>query len=216
MTTVARRSFHDRVALDRDGVAAHTGAARTTVINWIQNRARFGFPNAFTDGSGREWFWVDDIDAFRVAHKAAKLAELTKVDRTGDPNELVTSGEAARILGYSSYRNLPDELTGHPDDIEILSDGRRRRFWYRRTVWAHADARTGRRSTGHAPRTTGPRKAYSYSDDPRLQVAADLLAEVKAAGRDRRGLGAELARRLGIRPRTAQRLLAAVEGDQPN
>ncbi|GIF04656.1 hypothetical protein [Actinoplanes siamensis] len=215
MTIVARRIFNDRVALDREGVAAHTGTARTTVLNWIQQRARFGFPDAFTDASGREWFWADDIDAFHTAHKAAKLAILTEVDRSGDPNELVTSGEAARILGYSSYRNLPDELTEHPDDVEILSDGRRRRFWYRRTVWAHADARTGRQSTGHAPRTTGPRKPHPYANDPRLQAAADLLAEARAAGRDRRGLGAELARRLGIVPRTARRLLSAAEGDQP-
>jgi hypothetical protein len=210
---VARRNLSDRVALDREGVAAHTGAARTTVINWIQQRSRFGFPDGFTDASGREWFWADDIDAFHAAHQAAKLAELTQVDRGGDPHELVTSGEAARILGYSSYRNLPDELTGHPDEVEILSDGRRQRFWYRRTVWAHADARTGRQSTGHAPRTTGPRKPHPYADDPRLQAAADLLAEATAAGHDRRGLGAELARRLAIPQRTAQRLLAAAEGD---
>ncbi|GAA0490856.1 hypothetical protein Ade02nite_23400 [Paractinoplanes deccanensis] len=216
MTTVARRTFSDRVALDRDGVATQTGVARTTVINWIQQRARFGFPEGFTDDSGREWFWADDIDAFHAAHQAAKLAELTEVDRGGDPNELVTSGEAARILGYSSYRNLPVELTGHPDHVEILSDGRRRRFWYRRTVWAHADARRGRQSTGHAPRTTGPRKPHPYADDPRLQAAADLLAEAAATGHGRRGLGAELARRLGVAERTAQRLLTAAEADQPS
>jgi hypothetical protein len=52
MTTVARRTFNDRVALDREGVAAHTGVARTTVINWIQQRARFGFPDGFIDDSG--------------------------------------------------------------------------------------------------------------------------------------------------------------------
>jgi hypothetical protein len=211
---VARRTFGSRVALDRAGIVAHTGAARRTVNLWHRNRATTGFPTSFTDSSGGEWFWQDEIDAFRRAHKRAKLSVLTKVDRSGDPNELVGSGEAAKILNYSSYRNLPDELRDHADDVELLSDGRLRRRWYRRTIWAIADARTGRQSTGRTPgTTTGLLKPHPYADDPRLQVAADLLAEAQAAGRDRRGLGIELGRRLGVAQRTAQRLLTAADAD---
>jgi hypothetical protein len=115
-------------------------------------------------------------------------------------------------LRYGSYRNLPDELRDRPDDVEILSDGRLRRRWYRRTVWAIADARTGRQSTGRTPgTTTGARKPHPYADDPRLQAAAELLDEAREAGRDRRGLGVELSRRLGTPQRTAQRLLTTVE-----
>jgi len=120
---------------------------------------------------------------------------------------------AARILGYGSYRNLPDTLYDRPDRTEELPDGRIRRKWFRRTVWAVADARTGRQSTGRTPGTTGPRKPHRYADDPRLQAATELLAEARAAGRDRRGLGVELARRLGIAERTAQRLLTAAASD---
>lgn len=214
MTGVARRTFGARVALDRAGVAAHTGASRSTVNHWHRHRDRFGFPDAFTHDGG-EWFRLDQIDAFHAAHQRLKLAVLTTVDRSGDPNELVGSGEAAKILRYGSYRNLPDELTDHPDAVELLSDGRRRRYWYRRTVWAHADARTGRQSTGRTPGTlTGPHKPHPYADDPRLQAAADLLAEAGKDGRDRRGLGVELARRLDIAQRTAQRLLTAAEADR--
>ncbi len=214
---MARRTFGNRMALDRSGVAAHTGAARSTVNHWHRHRERTGFPHAFTDEAGGEWFWLDQIDAFHTAHQKAKLAVLTTIDRSGDPNELVGSGEAAEILRYGSYRNLPDELRDRPDDVEILSDGRLRRRWYRRTVWAIADARTGRQSTGRTPgTTTGARKPHPYADDPRLQAAAELLAEAKEAGWYRRGLGIELARRLGVAPRTAQRLLntaeCAVEG----
>ncbi|GLZ01895.1 hypothetical protein [Actinoplanes sp. NBRC 103695] len=212
MTDMARRRFGRRVALDRDGVAAHTGAARSTVNHWHLHRQTTGFPDGFTDDGGHEWFWLDQITTFHTAHQAAKLAELTQIDRDGDPDELVGSGEAARIMRYSSYRNLPDELRDRPDDVERLSDGRLRRRWYRRTVWAIADARTGRQSTGRTPGSaTGPRKPHPYADDPRLNAALDLLRAARAEGRGERGLGAELAARLGIAPRTAQRLLAAAE-----
>ncbi|MBW4704611.1 hypothetical protein [Micromonospora sp. RL09-050-HVF-A] len=197
-----------RPALDRAGVAAHTGAAYSTVNHWHRHRARFNFPEGFLH-DGREWFWLDDIEAFHIAHRAAKRAELTKVDRRGDSEDLIGSGTAARVLGYGSYRNLPDTLYNHPDRVETLSDGRVRRLWFRRTVWAVADARTGRQSTGRTPGTTGARKPHPYADDPRLSAAIVLLAEADSTGRDRRGLGVALAQQLGITERTAQRLLAA-------
>ncbi|SCL26218.1 hypothetical protein GA0070624_3262 [Micromonospora rhizosphaerae] len=61
-------------------------------------------------------------------------------------------------LGYGSDRNLPDTLLNHVDRVEVLPDGRVRRMWFRRTVWAMDDARTGRQSTGRTPGTTGTRK----------------------------------------------------------
>ncbi|WP_433530265.1 hypothetical protein ACQPYA_29505 [Micromonospora sp. CA-263727] len=208
MGDMARRVIGGRTALDRAGVAAHTGAAYTTVTHWHRHRARFGFPHGFAH-DGRDWFWLDDIEAFHTTHLAAKRAELTKVDRRGDPKDLLGSGAAAKVLGYGSYRNLPDSLYDHPDRVETLPDGRIRRLWYRHTVWAVADARTGRQSTGRTPGTTGARKPYPYADDPRLQAAITLLTEADAAGQDRRGLGVTLARQLAITERTAQRLLAA-------
>jgi hypothetical protein len=205
---VARRTIDGRTALDRSGVAAHLDVAYSTVNHWHRHRTRFGFPQGFQH-DGREWFWLDDISRFHAAHLAAKRAELTKVDHRGNPDDIVGSGAAARILGYGSYRNLPDTLYNRPDRTEQLPDGRIRRYWFRRTVWAVADARTGRQSTGRTPGTTGARKPHRYADDPRLQAATELLAEARASGRERRGLGVELARRLGIGERTAQRLLTA-------
>ncbi|MDG4807623.1 hypothetical protein O7634_12760 [Micromonospora sp. WMMD1120] len=208
MGDMARRVIGGRTALDRAGVAAHTGAAYSTINHWHSRRARFGFPEGFQH-DGQEWFWRDDIEAFHVAHLAAKRAELTKVDRRGHSEDLIGSGAAARVLGYTSYRNLPDTLYAHPDRVEVLPDGRMRRLWFRRTVWAVADARTGRQSTGRTPGTTGARKPHPYADDPRLRSAIALLAEADRTGRDRRGLGVALAQQLGIAQRTAQRLIAA-------
>ncbi|GIF74125.1 hypothetical protein [Asanoa siamensis] len=208
MGGVATRMIGGRSALDRPGVAAHTGVAYSTVNHWHRHRARFGFPAGFHHDGG-EYFWLDDIETFHVAHLTAKRAELTKIDRRGDPHELVGSGTAAKILGYSSYRNLPKTLLERPDREEELQSGRIRRRWYRRTVWAFADARTGRQSTGRPPGATGPRKPHPYDGDSRLAAAAELLAEADDTASDRRGLGVKLARRLGISQRTAQRLLAA-------
>ncbi|BCJ63006.1 hypothetical protein [Polymorphospora rubra] len=207
MGDMARRVIGGQTALDRAGVAAHTGAAYSTVNHWHRHRARFGFPEGFHH-DGRDWFWLDDIETFHTEHQAAKRAELTKVDRRGNPDDLIGSGTAAKILGYRSYRNLPDTLLNHPDRTTKLPDGRTRRLWFRRTVWAVADARTGRQSTGRTPGTTGARKPHRYADDPRLQAAIALLGEATAAGRTNHGLGNELARRLDVTPRTAQRLLA--------
>ncbi len=207
---MARRVMGGRIALDRAGVAAHTGAAYSTVNHWHRHRARFGFPEGFRH-DGRDWFWLDDIEAFQGAHQAAKRAELTKVDRRGDPEDLIGSGAAARVLGYGSYRNLPDTLLDHPDRVEELPDGRVRRLWRRRTVWAVADARTGRQSTGRTLGATGARQPHPYANDPRLHTAIELLTETGAAGRDRRGLGVKLARVLGVSQRTAQRLLAEAQ-----
>ncbi|MEU5552132.1 hypothetical protein ABZ738_20380 [Micromonospora sp. NPDC047793] len=208
MNGVARHVIDGRPALDRAGVAAHTGAAYSTVNHWHRHRARFGFPEGFSH-DGREWFWLDDIEAFHAAHQVAKRAELTRVDRRGASDDLLGSGAAARVLGYGSYRNLPDTLYDHPDRVETLPDGRVRRLWFRHTVWAVADARTGRQSTGRTPGTTGARKPHPYADDPRLPAAIALVAEADRAGLDRRGLGVALAQQLGITERTAQRLLAA-------
>lgn len=212
MSTVTTRTINGRVALDRAGVAEYTASAYTTVVHWHRHRDRFGFPEGFLH-EGKRWFYADDIDTFHTAHLEAKRAVLTKVDRRGDPRDLITSGMVARILGYRSYCNLPESLYDNPDHVETMSDGRKRRYWFRQSVWDHADARTGQQSPGRTPGSaTGPRKPHPYAGDPRLAAARDLLREADTHGRDRRGLGKQLAEQLGIPERTAQRILAVAAG----
>jgi hypothetical protein len=212
---MGQRTQHGRQQLDRAGIAARTGAAPATVDYWYRQRAHTGFPaKADTGADGRNWWWLEDVDAFRIAHLAGREATFTRVDRRGQPNELITAPQAAKVLGYKDHRSLPRVLLDNPDRADELPSGRLRRRWYRRTVWAYADGRPLRHSTGHPVGIPGSvRKASPYADDPRLDAAGQLLNEVG----DHRtvGLGAILARRLGIGERTGQRLIAAARQVEP-
>jgi hypothetical protein len=214
---MGRRTRRGRHQLDRPGIAERTGVSPATVDYWHLHRAETGFPvQADTDSHGRDWWWQDDIDSFHTAHLAARAATFTHLDRTGDPHDLLTAPQAAKILGYANHRSLPDELTDHPDDADELPSGRLRRRWYRRTIWAYADGRPLRHSTGRPVGTgTGPRQPHPYADDPRLDAARSLIQQARASGHTTTGLGARLARQLGITERAGQRLIkAALDGEQ--
>ena len=132
------------------------------------------------------------------------------VDRTGNPRDLLTAPQAARVLGYKNHRSLPDELLQSPDRADELPSGRLRRRWYRQTVWDYANGRPLRHSTGRPVGTgTGPRVEHPYAADPRLHDAHALIDQARAAGTRTAGLGAQLARQLGIGERTGQRLISA-------
>ena len=197
--------------LDRPGIAEHLGVSTATVDYWHLHRDETGFPTkADTDADGRDWWGQKAIDAFYAAHLANRAARFTEVNRAGNPRDLLTAPEAARVLGYKNHRSLPDELLDDPDQSEELPSGRLRRRWYRQTVWDYADARPLRHSTGRPIGSgPGPRVPHSYAEDPRLDAAQVLIEQAHAAGTGTIGLGALLARQLGIGERTGQRLISA-------
>jgi hypothetical protein len=213
---MARRIRKRRSQLDRPGIAEHLGVSTATVERWHHHRASTGFPvPADTDPTGRDWWWQRDIDTFHAAYRAVRAATFSPVRRDGDPDELLTAPQVARVLGYADHRSLTPTLREHPDHTEALPAGGVRRFWYRRTVWAFADSRVERRSTGRPAGTTTNAAIAKrpYGDDPRLDVARQLLCDAQHSGRSTAGLGAQLARQLGIHERTAQRLLRTARDD---
>ncbi|MGH3947524.1 MAG: hypothetical protein ACRDSE_00130 [Pseudonocardiaceae bacterium] len=212
---MATRTRRGRRRLDRAGVATLTGVSTATVDHWYHHRASTGFPEvAHSDTDGRQWWWKSEVEAFHSVHLAARAATFTRVNRSGEPDDLLTAPQAAKVLGYKNHRSLPDLLLANPDDTQQLPSGRLRRHWYRRTLWDYADARPLRHSTGRPTGSgTGPRKPHPYADDPRLDAALALLTE--AGGQPTTGLGAELARRLNIGERTGQRIIHAARHTQP-
>jgi hypothetical protein len=211
LPVMARRSRQRRTQLDRPGIAEHLGVSTATVDFWHQHRATTGFPvPADTDPTGRRWWWNTDIDSFHTAYQAARAAAFTQVHRDGDPEDLLTAPQVARVLGYADHRSLTPTLREHPDHAEPLPAGGLRRFWYRRTVWAYADSRAERHSTGRPASTTNPHpRGHPYADDPRLDAARQLLHRAEESGQTVEGLGTQLARQLGVHERTAQRLINA-------
>jgi hypothetical protein len=206
---MASRTRQRRTQLDKPGIAERTGAAEATVDYWYLQRATTGFPpKADTDTNGRDWWWQNDIDTFHTAHLAARAATFTTIDRSGDPDELLTAPQAARVLGYADRRGITPTLRNHPDYTELLPSGALRRYWHRRTLWEFADSRVQRHSTGRPAGTTNHhRQPHPYADDPRLHTARQLLDQAEAAGQSTTSLGAQLARQLGISARAGQRLI---------
>jgi len=211
ITGMGERIRNGRTQIDKAGVRAYVGAGASTVNLWHRACGTSGFPKpAETDDDGRAWWWLDDIKTFWTAHLTARAALFTRADHRGEPDDLLSAPQAAKILGYKDHRSLPDALIDNPDQTEELPSGRLRRWWYRRTVWAYADSRPLRRSTGRPlGATSSPRKTHPYADDPRLDIARQLLTDAHENGTGTSGLGVQLARRLGIHERAAQRLIQA-------
>jgi hypothetical protein len=207
---MASRRRHGRTQLDLTGVCNLTEASTATVDYWHLHRANNQFPECATiDSDGRRWWWQNDIQAFHAAHRARRAASFTDVDRHGDPFDLLTAPQAAKVLGYKDHRSLTPSLRHHPDDVTVLPSGLLRRRWYRHTIWTFADTRVDRHSSGRPPGSrakTG--RVEPYTNDPRLVVARELLEQASNGGQTD-GLGVHLASQLDISERTGQRLINA-------
>ena len=211
---MASRVRQGRIQIDRTEISARTHASASTVNHWRRFRTRTGFPNPADCDDGRDWWWLHEIDTFHHNYRANRAASFSKIDRRGDPHELLSAPRAAKVLGYRNHRSLPAILLNNPDHVKELPSGRLRRSWYRHTLWTYADTRVDRHSTGRPIGATNSRHLpHPYAEDPRLPTAVQLLQTT--AAETNKGLGAQLARQLGISERTGQRLIAAARQTHP-
>lgn len=162
-----------RPALDRTGIAAHTGFAISAVATWIAGRDTNGFPNRV---EGR-WYYTDEIDEWVRQHIASYRPTDSVRSRT---DELIDIDEVARMAGFSSKDSLRQNPLWHilaerndPTDNEKSPRGRPRRRWPRRTVQQIIDADQPRR--GRRPGTT---RIIDRTGDPNELVGATEAARV--------------------------------------
>lgn len=183
---------------------AARGVPKTTVNGWYRDRARTGHPEKAGRIGRTDYWYEDEWTAWHQAHLRNKVQSLTRVDRTGDPDNLVNAAEAARMLRYTSrYVIHANRRLGYfPEpDAYGTNSGRRAPLWKRSTVWAAADSRQGM-GGGHKPGTPGaPAKPHPYAGDKRLaQVLAELRSGIRPSA-------ADLAAKWNVSRRTAERII---------
>jgi hypothetical protein len=186
---------------------AARGVPASTVNGWYRNRATTGYPEKAGRIGRTDYWFEDEWAAWHEAHKRRKVGSLTRVDRNGDPEELVDAAEAARILGYANrhviHSNRRLGYFPEPDAHGKKGRGPLSPLWKRSTVWAAADRRRGM-GGGHKPGTPGAQaKPHPYEGDARL---ARVLSELRSGIRPS---AAELAAEWGTSLRTAERIIHA-------
>jgi len=192
---MAIREINGRLAINRAGLAQRWDISVATLDRRIANdRPPAPVTEAAANGRQKWWWWLDEADPWMQGFEDRKRAALTPVDRSGDPDELLNSAQAARVLGYQGPDSLHPDFLALADDVEQLPSGNQRRRWRRRTVWTYAENRTGRGGTG-APRGStnrlGPaRRRIDRSGDPEELLppsqAAKVLGYVRPASLPRR------------------------------
>ena len=165
------RSIGGRRAIDRAGLAQRWGISIATLdLRIASDQPPATIDEAITDRRKKWWWWIDDADRWMQGFEDRKRAALTHVDRSGDPSDLLNPAEAARVLGYRNADSLQPEFLELADQAEELQGGRKRRRWYRSTVWAYADNRPGKGGTGapagNANRLGPVRREIDRSGDP--------------------------------------------------
>ena len=146
-----------RPVISRADMAAR-GVPYSTVSGWYRDRLRTGHPEKAGRIGRADYWFEDEWTAWLREYRTGKIEALTRVDRNGDPDDLVDAAEAARMLRYSSrYVIHANRRLGYFPDPDAHAPAHRGRpvpLWKRSTVWAAADRRTGP-DGGHLPGTPG-------------------------------------------------------------
>ncbi|WP_434740742.1 hypothetical protein [Micromonospora sp. SH-82] len=174
-------THHGRPLVSRAEAAELLGISVSHLDRLYRDRYLNGFPDRADDD--RSWF-ADDIRAYVLPRDQAWNSTDAKVDRTGDPDELVDATTIARMLGYRSRASLTGQnrmwslLLHRVDDESLTPTGRKRRRWKRSTVWELAGSRTGK-GAPHTGRPAGtPHGQPDRSGEPDELVGTTEAARV--------------------------------------
>lgn len=187
-------SIDGRAVLSRADIVAR-GMPATTAQWLYRNRAATGHPEAANPG-GRPLYWFqDEWESWHERYRRRRAE--TEVDHGGDPQEMVDSAEAARIVGYADRGSI-DSRPGTGDfaapDGYVSGPGGPSPRWRRATLWAWA-ASPRQAGQGRKPGTASHRaKPHPYAGDARLDAVLAWLGQgreltARAVEADLRALG---------------------------
>jgi hypothetical protein len=125
-----------------------TGLSEQALAGLYARRAKNGLPEATHQERRFLYFDEDAVCEWDRRRRAVIRASLTEVDRSGDPQELVDTAEAARILGYAGPNTITSYLSRNSGYFPDPDDPVARR-WRRATVWSFADRRSRPGRGGH-------------------------------------------------------------------
>ncbi|MFJ9968991.1 hypothetical protein [Streptomyces avermitilis] len=138
----------DKVGLEsRAQLASRHGLAQGTIAQLWGRRQQNGHPKPVKTVNQTMYWNPAEWDAWYAGYK--KLAQRTQLDvnRSGNPDDLITLSEAARVLGVeptsiTNYPTRPPRGWPQPVQEEQLPSGRLRRWYRRADIWHYADTRT--------------------------------------------------------------------------
>ncbi|WP_433407019.1 hypothetical protein [Streptomyces sp. CA-146814] len=198
------RSIEGRQWANREDLIEHSGYSRATLGALWRDRETNGHPPARTIDGVMHWD-LEEWTGWFATH-CERPRDLAKVDRKGDPDEMLPPAGQARVLGVdpsriTQYGKKPPP--GWPDPIHTEQLAKRtREYRTRAQLWEFADnPASGFGTKGGRP--TGP-TAKGAATDPRVQQAAEALAarpdlkagEVAAMLAERHGRSVETWKRI--------------------
>ncbi|MER7770593.1 hypothetical protein [Kitasatospora sp. NPDC096140] len=131
----------------RAELAARHGLARGTLDRMWSLREENGHPEPVKTIRKTTYWDAEEWDAWYADYRRRAQRRELDVDRSGNPDDLVTLSQAARILGVeptsiTHYPKKPPRNWPQPAQAEQLPSGFMRRRYRRADIWHYADNRT--------------------------------------------------------------------------
>ncbi|WP_051795459.1 hypothetical protein [Streptomyces sp. NRRL S-87] len=166
------KTVEGRQWANREDLIKHSGYSRTTIADLWRDRETNGHPPARTIDRVMHWDLEQWTTWFEQSRQAPAVE--SKVDRSGDPDELLAPAAQARVLGVDTsritqYGKKPPAGWPDPAYIEQLPT-RTREYRTRRQLWEFADKNPAFGTVGGRP--SGPTEK---APDPRVRQAALAL-----------------------------------------
>ncbi|GAB2718125.1 hypothetical protein [Kitasatospora kifunensis] len=180
------KTDNGRRLANREELVEHSGYSLPFINQLWRDRATNGHPEARVVDGVMHWDieqWDKWFEGYRKEHQSER--DLSRVNRDGDPSELLPPAKQARVLGVDPARitqyeqNPPPHWPAPAETVELPT--RTRNLRTRQQLWDWVDnPKSGFGTTGgHATWRKGTVLAKkTKAPDPRIALAAAALAEL--------------------------------------